>query len=73
MSVLIAGLVAGTLSDHASNRLHDSWFRWYLVFAVPITVLGLIFGAIGKDSPRTAGLILSGSMLLLLFGCLASA
>jgi hypothetical protein len=70
---LFAGLVAGAHSDQFSNRLHDPWFGWYLVFAIPATLLGLILGAIGRESPRTLGLILSGSILLVLFGCLSSA
>ena len=61
---LVGSLVIGTLGD---PRL-----GWYLLIAVAIAVLGLILGAVAKDSPRKAGLILSGSMLLILIGCLAS-
>jgi hypothetical protein len=61
---LVGSLAIGTLGD---PRLD-----WYLLIAVVIAVLGLILGAIRKDSPRKAGLILSGSMLLILIGCLAS-
>jgi hypothetical protein len=72
LSALLAGLVVGAHSDNVPNRLHDPWYFWYLASALPIVVLGSMFGVIGKDSPRTAGLILSGGVLLSLLGCLAT-
>jgi hypothetical protein len=68
---LVCGLIA-LLGSLAVGTVGDPRLDWYLLLAVPIAVLGLIFGAVGKDSPRPAGLVLSGSMLLILIGCLAS-
>jgi hypothetical protein len=72
LTALLGSLAVGIHSEHLADRLKDPWFGWYLLLAVPIAVLGLILGAVGKESPRVAGLILSGSMLLILIGCLAS-
>jgi hypothetical protein len=70
---LLGSLAAGIHSDHFSDRLNDPWFGWYLLLTGPVSILGLIFGIIGKDSPRVADVVLSGSMLSVLTGCAASA
>ena len=69
---LLGSLAVGIHSDHLSNRFHVPWFRWYVLFTVPIAIFGLVLGAVSRDSPRATGVILSGSMLLVLIGCLAS-
>jgi hypothetical protein len=48
------------------------WFGWYLLLTGPVSILGLILGMIGKDSPRVVGVVLSGSMLFVLIRCAAS-
>jgi hypothetical protein len=70
---LLGSLAAGIHSDHLSDRLKDPWFGWYLLLTGPVSILGLALGIIGKDSPRLAGVVLSGSMLLVLIACAASA
>jgi hypothetical protein len=70
---LLGSLAAGIHSDHFSDRLKDPWFGWYLLLTGPVSILGLTLRIIGKDSPRVAGVVLSGSMLLVLIACAASA
>lgn len=68
---LVCGLVT-LLGSLTIGILRNPKFDWYLLLLVAVAVLGLILGTIGKESPRSSGLILSGSMLLVLIGCLAS-
>jgi hypothetical protein len=72
LAALLISIAAGIHSDQFSDRLKDPWFVWYLLLAGPVSILGLISGIIGRDSPRVAGVVLSGSMLLALIGCVAS-
>jgi hypothetical protein len=50
----------------------DRWEAWYFFVTAPMSLLGVILGAIGKETPRIPGLVLSACILLRVLGAAVS-
>jgi hypothetical protein len=58
--------------DFGQKHPFDRWEARYFFVAAPISLLGVVLGAIGKDTPRIAGLVLSACILLRVLGAAVS-
>jgi hypothetical protein len=65
---LILTIIISLHFDFGQNHTFDAWEAGYFGLAAPVSFLGVILGAIGKDSPRIPGLILSSLILLRVLG-----
>jgi hypothetical protein len=54
--------------DFGQKRPYDAWEARYILLAAPISFCGVILGLLGKDTPRTVGLVLSSCVLLRVLG-----
>ncbi len=54
--------------DFSQKSPFDVWEARYFITAAPISFLGVILGAVGRDTPRMAGLVLSAGVLLRVVG-----
>jgi hypothetical protein len=54
--------------DSFQKRPYDAWEARYFLYTAPVVFLGVLLGALGKETPRIAGLVLSACVLLRLLG-----
>jgi hypothetical protein len=69
---LVSTIAVTVYIDFAQKHPFDSWEARYFFVAAPISLLGVILGAIGKDTPRLLGLVLSACVLLRILGAAVS-
>ena len=69
---LIVTIAIGVYIEFGQKHPYDAWEARYFFVAAPISFLGVILGAIGKDTPRIPGLVLSACILLRVLGAAAS-
>jgi hypothetical protein len=65
---LVLTVAVAIYIDFGQERPFDVWEARYFITAAPVSFLGVILGAIGKDTPRMAGLVLSTLVLLRVLG-----
>ncbi|HEY6374251.1 MAG TPA: hypothetical protein VIX90_01880 [Edaphobacter sp.] len=65
---LVFTIAISVYVDFGQKHSFDPWESRYLFLTVPISFLGVILGAIGKETPRIAGLVLSACILLRVIG-----
>lgn len=49
--------------DLSQKHPYDKWESGYFLVGLPISMLGVILGCCGKDTPRGVGLVLSSLVL----------
>lgn len=65
---LVFTITVALYIDFGQKHPFDPWESRYFLVTAPISFLGIILGAIGKESPRVLGLCLSACVLLRLLG-----
>lgn len=69
---LVLTIAIAVYIDFGQKHPFDPWEARYFFVAAPICFLGVILGAIGKDTPRLLGLVLSACVLLRVLGAAVS-
>jgi hypothetical protein len=65
---LVLTVAIGLYIDYAQRRPFDRWEALYLLATTSVSLIGIILGAIGKETPRIAGLVMSTLILLVVPG-----
>jgi hypothetical protein len=65
---LVFTIAISVYVDFEQKHLFGLWEARYFILTAPISFLGVILGAVGKETPRTTGLALSACILLRVIG-----
>ena len=69
---LVFTIALAAYIDFGNNHPFNPWEARYFFVVAPLSLIGVILGAIGKDSPRILGLVLSACILLRVLGATVS-
>jgi len=69
---LVFTIAIAVYIEFGQKHPFDPWEARYFFVAAPTSFLGVVLGAIGKDTPRIPGLVLSACILLRVLGAAVS-